>query len=122
MSYPKSKFPYAVKNLKNTLKILKKIYIIPFENIIFPFSRQKDLNIYRTMRLIFVCSIGRTACPNLSQYERSTFVKCGSPKMLFIIISRSRNVKQRSLLSSTRIELTDSYITTFGQPVRHSSC
>ncbi len=61
----KSKFPYVVKNQKSTLKILKKFYFIPFEYIIFPHSRQKDSSIYRTSRIIFVCSIGKTACPNL---------------------------------------------------------
>ncbi len=64
MGCPKSKFPYAVKNQKNTLKILKKFYFIPFEYIIFPHSHQKDSSIYRTSRLIFVGSIGRTAYPN----------------------------------------------------------
>ncbi len=62
---PESKFPYSVKNQKNTLKILKKFYFIPFEYIIFPHSYQKDSSIYHILRLIFVCTIGRTACPNL---------------------------------------------------------
>ncbi len=48
MGCPKSKFPYAVKNQK----IRKKLYFIPFEYIIFPHSRQKDLSIYRISRLV----------------------------------------------------------------------
>ncbi len=76
---PKGKFPYAVKNHKNTLKILKKSYFIPFEYIIFPRSRQKDSSIHRTSRLIFVRLIGRTVCLNLSQCEKSTFVKVSPP-------------------------------------------
>ncbi len=51
----KSKFPYSVKNQKSTLKMLKKLYFIPSEYIIFSHNRQKDLSIYHTSRLTFVC-------------------------------------------------------------------
>ncbi len=43
-----------------------------------------------------------------------------SPKLLFVIVFSSRNVKRRSSLSSEQIVLTDSSATIFGQPARNS--
>ncbi len=121
MGCPKSKFPYAVKNQKNSLKILKKLYFISFEYIIFPHSRQKESSIYHTLGLIIVCSIDRTACPNLSQYARSTFVKVGLPNCCSLSFSALVMLNDY-LRCVARIVLTDLSITTFGRPMHDLSC
>ncbi len=122
MGYPKSKFHYAGKNLKNTPKILKKLYFIPFEYIIFPHSRQKDSSICRTSRPIFYARLVELRAQICHNTREIDIHECGSSKLSFIIVSSSRNVKGWSLLSSVWIVLTDSSDTTFKRPVQNWSC